>query len=287
MASIGLPTSGAGLAAKIAKPAVPKPVNLAQAFGNKGGKLPGYTYGGGRHGTFAYTGSQPVNMAQAYQNMTSGSGGASTGPAPAQIYRPPAPTPAPWDATAASNSASHLFDVNSKVAGLQQQEGYNNTALQAALGSLAYAEPRAELAAGENANRRGALFSSVYGQQLGDLINQYQGKQQGLTAQNTEKNAALDSQIAALLGGVPLYDAQQSADAGVRLSQQAANNPSVPTSTPPPAPKSAAPNLPPPPNARMLASKVPSGSRSTRAGDGGRTSAPPSLAKKMAGKGRR
>jgi hypothetical protein len=145
------------------------------------------------------------------------------------------------DSTYYNNLAENQLKVNNSLNSLSSASQNNNTALQNALGQLAYQQPRDQLNLEEAANRRGALYSSVEGQQQGDLLNKYQTKQSGLTAANGQKQAAIAAQIQALQSGEKLYETGQYDAAVARAVKAALANPATgqtPISTP------AAPSVP-------------------------------------------
>jgi peptidoglycan hydrolase CwlO-like protein len=120
---------------------------------------------------------------------------------------------------------------------------------------LAYQRPRDQLNLEEAANRRGALYSSVEGQQQGNLLNTYQTKQSAATQANAQKQAAIAAQIQALQSGEKLFETGQYDAAVGRASKAAAANPAtgqapvaVPAAAPAAAPAPAA--LAPRPAAR-------------------------------------
>ena len=131
----------------------------------------------------------------------------------------------PLDSTALNNIALHGASTGESITGLQQQEAYDNTALQAALGQLAYQQPRDQLRMMQQANARGGLYSSVEGQNQGNLVHSYAARANGLTASNAERIAALNEKIAGLRSGENTYDFEQGLASAGRLSTQAANNP--------------------------------------------------------------
>jgi hypothetical protein len=123
--------------------------------------------------------------------------------------------------------AENQLKVNNSLNSLSSASQNNNTALQSALGQLAYQRPRDQLNLEEAANRRGALYSSVEGQQQGDLLNKYQTKQSGLTAANAQKQAAIAAQIQALQSGEKLYETGQYDAAVQRAIKAALANPAT------------------------------------------------------------
>lgn len=79
----------------------------------------------------------------------------------------------PLDSTYFNNIATNNAKLQHTIdtLGLQQQQAQTN--LQNTLGNLDYQQPRDQLRLMQNANRNGALYSSVYGQNQGDLVRQY------------------------------------------------------------------------------------------------------------------
>lgn len=149
----------------------------------------------------------------------------STHPAPPPGAPPAAPPGPTFDSTALANIAANQFRVNNQLNALNQTSAMDQTALQQALAALSYQQPRDSLALEEAANRRGALFSSVYGQQLGDLTHKYSTREMQAKQATANKLAAIASQIAALRGGVSIYNEGQAAAAAQRAAQAAAKDP--------------------------------------------------------------
>lgn len=143
-----------------------------------------------------------------------GAAGGAGGSAPQQ--------PSPLDATYYANVAANLAKVNSQVDALGLQQNQDQTALQSTLAQLAYQQPRAELALEQRANAAGNLFSSNYGQNLGNLDYGYLGKQGAAQSNFAGQSDTIAGKIAALQQGVPLYDDQQYAAAAARAAAAAA-----------------------------------------------------------------
>src|SRR5438309_8975657 len=91
--------------------------------------------------------------------------------APAAPAAPPPQSP-PFDSTYYANVAANQFKVGNQVNALNLQGTQNDTALQTALGQLAYQQPRDSLRLEEAANRNGGLFSQSYDAQQADLGHQ-------------------------------------------------------------------------------------------------------------------
>lgn len=125
------------------------------------------------------------------------------------------------DSTALGNIASNQFKVNNQINGLNQSSSNIGTNLQAALGQLAYQQPRQQLSLEQGANRQGSLYSTAYNQRLGDLNQNFLTRQNTATTNAGQRQSAIASQIQALLGGVPLYNKGQ-ADASVQRAIAAA-----------------------------------------------------------------
>lgn len=222
--NVGGFSKGPAAAPRPARPAVPAP----------GASLTGLRAPGQGSGFMGLTAAarprvSPTQSAAPTTTATPTSGGTSTGPS------------SPLDATYYANLAANQLKVGNQINGLTAQSQNANTALQAALGQLAYQQPRDQLRVEEAANNRGALYSSVEAQQQGNLLNQYQTKQSGLTSGNAEKQAAIAAQIAALQQGQPLYADQQYDDAVARAIKAAASNPATGQATTASSPSTPAP----------------------------------------------
>ena len=181
--------------------------------------------------TDATVGVTPGYNPQTGTSSITGHGGTPDPIAGGQTLGPPSKGgpkgPSPFDAEYYANVANYLFKTNNAINQAQQQEGYDRTALQAALGQLQYQQPRANLALEERANQAGSLYSSAYGQQLGDLNNQFATKGSGLQSATGNKLAQLAQQIASLRGGIPLYENSQAYASALRQAQAAAKNPAL------------------------------------------------------------
>ena len=140
--------------------------------------------------------------------------------------------PSGLDATYFANTNTNQFKVGNQINALNLKSAADTTALQSALAQLAYQQPRAQLALEQKANDTGSLYSSVYDQNLGNLNYGYLGKEGGLINNDANAQAAINAQIAALMGSIPLYDAGQAAAAASRSSNVAAKNPAVGQPTP-------------------------------------------------------
>ena len=144
------------------------------------------------------------------------------------------PNGPPLDATALSNIAAHQFGVNQRVNTIANTDVPNLRGnLANAIAALNYQQPRDELGAEQAANRIGALYSSVYAQNLGNLIHAYATKGNDLTTAEGQSEGTLFNEAAGLEGGIPLYNAGQQAAAGQRAITQAENAPTPPASTAP------------------------------------------------------
>lgn len=131
----------------------------------------------------------------------------------------------PLDSTYFDNIAANNFKVGNQINSLTSQGQNLNTNLTNALAQLAYQQPRDNLKLEQNANKAGALYSSVYDQNLGNLNNTYQTKQSGLVDTNAQKQAQLSSEIGGLQQGIPIYNSAQYDDAVARAAKAAATNP--------------------------------------------------------------
>jgi hypothetical protein len=137
------------------------------------------------------------------------------------------PVGPPLDATAVNNIATNRFRVNNEVNSANQNIGNLRTGLQAALGQLAYQQPRDQLSEEQAANRSGSLYSTAYDQRLGDLTNNYKTRADTATTNEGQQEGALAAQIQALLGGVPLYNQGQANESVQRAIAAAAANPAT------------------------------------------------------------
>ena len=133
----------------------------------------------------------------------------------------------PLDSTYYENLAANQLKVNNSINSLNATSQNDNTNLQSALAQLAYQQPRDQLATEEAANRRGALYSSVEGQQQGDLLNKYQTKRSTDTTANAQRQAAIASQIQGLQSGEKLYETGQYDAAVARAVKAALSNPAT------------------------------------------------------------
>lgn len=136
-----------------------------------------------------------------------------------------APGASGLDSTYYANTAQNAFNVGNQVNAINLRDAIAGTNLESALGQLAFTQPRDELKLEQGANQRGALYSSVYSQNLGDLNKGYADKQAGLQNAYASQLAQDASQIEALQGGIPLYNDQQAAGSASRASALAARNP--------------------------------------------------------------
>lgn len=180
-----------------------------------------------------------------------GTGAGLTGLAPAQKPpAPPAPSPpkasgtttapanSPLDATYYQQIAGDQLKLGNSLNSLGSQSQNANTALQSALAQLAYQQPRDSLNLEQGANQRGALYSSAYTQNLGNLANSYQTRQSAATTANSQKQASIAAQIAALNQGEPITEAGAYDSAVARSARNAAANPATgQPAIPPPLPK--------------------------------------------------
>jgi hypothetical protein len=144
------------------------------------------------------------------------------------------------DATYFSNVNQNLFNTQNRINALNQQSAASTTALQNALGNLAYSQPRQSLALEQAANRRGALLTTPYQQSAADLgVQQYNARQGQITA-DASRQASIKAQIDALNQGIPLYNQGQAAASAARVIAAMQANPAtgqggIPTEVPKPA----------------------------------------------------
>lgn len=211
------------------KPVIPKPANPF--------------FAGATNGTWGPLSAPPPPAPPRLAPRPGPSPGAAPGAAGQAAGTSGTQTPAsssgtPLDATALSNIAENQFKANNSINSLNAQSGSDTTALQTALAQLAYQQPRDQLSLEQGANRNGALYSSVYNQNLGNLNHSYLTRQNAATDTNAQQQASIASQIQAILGGEPLYNQGQAAASGQRAITAAQNNPATgqttPTTKPPP-----------------------------------------------------
>lgn len=157
--------------------------------------------------------AKPANPGQ-----TSGTSGTTTPAAGGQPV---------LDATALNNIAENQFKANNSINTLTGNIGNLRTNLQAALSQLAYQQPRDQLKLEQGANQRGALYSSAYNQDLGNVNQGYLTKQTGLTTAEGQSEGGIAGQIQAILGGIPLYNRGQATDSANRAIAAAAANPAT------------------------------------------------------------
>lgn len=156
------------------------------------------------------------------------------------------PAQSPLDSTYYQQVAANQFKLNNQINSLGAQSQNDTTALQNALAQLAYQQPRDSLKLEQAANNRGALYSSPYTQDLGNLNNTYQTRQSADVQANAQKQAAIQAQIAALQQGEPIAEAGFYDDAVARAAKAAAANPATgqPTVPSPTPPKPTRPSVP-------------------------------------------
>lgn len=160
-----------------------------------------------------------------------------TGPAPTVLKGPPggsnsatqtpaqqAAGPSPLDSTYFANVASNQFQVGNKINALNEANAYGQTDLAKTLANYQYQQPRALLAAERAAAANGALYSTGYGQQLGDIGHQYLTNEGNAQDAYARQVAQRNAEIQGLQGSIPLYNTQQAAAAAVRAAQQNAAN---------------------------------------------------------------
>jgi hypothetical protein len=131
------------------------------------------------------------------------------------------------DSTYFGNLAANQLKVGGQINTLTATGQNDTTALQSALAALAYQQPRDQLKLEQGANNTGALYSSVYDQNLGNLNNTYLTKQAADTTANSQKQAAINSSIAGLQQGLGTYQLGQYDDAVARATKLAAANPAT------------------------------------------------------------
>lgn len=215
-----LSSTGGGLAGRGPKLGAPKPPSSPKPAGARttAQGLRGVgTAGRALLGAANYLTAPHV---QAPANPTGG--GAAGGGAAA-----PQPQPSGLDATYFGNVAANQFRVGQQINADTLRQAQDRTALQNALAQLAYQQPRAELALEQKANLGGSLYSSVYNQHLGDLVNQFAQRQSADTTRYQGDIDRLALAISGLQGSVPVYDAQQALASTQRAAAAAQANPAL------------------------------------------------------------
>jgi hypothetical protein len=153
--------------------------------------------------------------------------------------------PSPLDATYYGNVASNQFGVNNQINTLNLQSDADRTALQAALGKLAQQQPSQQLALEQGANQRGALYSSVYDTATKAMAQDFADQQVAAQNTSTGQQQSIASQIAALQGGIPIYNNQEALASALRAANAAASDATLGqapiAAAKPAAPKKAAP----------------------------------------------
>ena len=197
----------------IKPPKAPKPIPLKPGVGQAGSALTNLA-GKLSQPQQASTANPPANPAGA---SAGGAGGA----------------PSDLDSTYYQNVANYLYKTNNSINADQAKIGNDQTALQTALGTLAYQQPRDQLALEQKANAGGGLFSSVYSQNLGNLNQKYLTSQNADTTKYGGDIQALATAIANLQGGLPLYESGQAEASAGRAATLAANA-APPAATPAP-----------------------------------------------------
>lgn len=144
----------------------------------------------------------------------------------------------PLDSTYYQQLAGDQLRLQNQTNSLTADSQNSASALQSALAQLAYQQPRDSLKLEQGSNNQGALYSSAYTQNLGNLNNAYLGKQTAATTANTQKQASIAAQIAALNQAEPITEAGDYDAAVARASKNAATNPATgQPAVPPPTPK--------------------------------------------------
>jgi hypothetical protein len=131
----------------------------------------------------------------------------------------------PLDSTYFSNVAANLFKANQAINGLNLSTRLAGTSLQNTLGQIAYAQPRAQLAAEQKFNANGGLFSSVENQAEGDLANKFLQARSAAENKFTSLRDMNALKIGQLRAGIPIYNNEQALAAGQRATKLAASSP--------------------------------------------------------------
>jgi hypothetical protein len=142
----------------------------------------------------------------------------------------------PLDSQYFQNVAANDQSTADKIAGYQSQRTTADVNLQNALAANAKQQPLDELAARIAANRRGALFSTSLGQQLGNIGSNYLSKNAAAQATHDQAIGNLATLIANAQDAGNQYDTGQYWDAVGRASAAAAADPALGVAAPAPAP---------------------------------------------------
>lgn len=238
-------------------PGLPKPPKIGQPL-----KVAGASVGKVGTGGLTYAGA-PASVAAKVPKPPKATGApkptANPDAAPAAAATPaPAPSSGgssavpPLDPTAIANIAAYITKTNNSVnalgsvttnpdgtlSGFGGTAGNDQNTYQANLAALKQANPLADLKAMTTNNARGGLYSSSYGQQLGNINQGYQTKEGTLGTNLQSALGAIAAKIAALQGGIPLDEAKEAAASAGRLAGLAA---ATPVPAPAPVPVNAAP----------------------------------------------
>lgn len=141
-------------------------------------------------------------------------------------------SPAPLDATALANIAAYINKTNNSMAGLGVTQAADQGRYQSSYDALKQQNPLADLKLMTGANDRGGLYSSAYGQQLGNLNQQYQTKEGDLYSGLQGQLQAIASRMAGYQSSIPAYESQQATASAQRLAALAANAPGPPAPLP-------------------------------------------------------
>lgn len=150
----------------------------------------------------------------------------------------------PLDSTYYNQVADYLNKTGNSIAADQAKIGNYDTSLQTTLGNLAYQQPRDALALMQKANANGGLFSSVYGQNQGNLQHAYAEKQTAAQQSHDQNVNALTTEIGQLQASEDPNSPTMLGYAlasGQRAATAAGNNPALGQNAPAaPAPAAAA-----------------------------------------------
>jgi hypothetical protein len=144
-----------------------------------------------------------------------------------------APT-SPLDSTYQASVDTNAAQTANKIAQLNLQQSQGGVNLQQQLAGYAHQQPLDELAARVAANRRGALYSTGLGQQIGNIGYGYTAKRTAAQDAYQQLADSIAQQIAGAQSGQQAYQAAQYADAVQRASQAAQANPALGESMVPP-----------------------------------------------------
>lgn len=138
----------------------------------------------------------------------------------------------PLDSTYFAAIAANNAKLNSQVNALNLQQGSDQTNYQNTLGNLAYQQPRSQLSLMQAANHNGSLYSSVEGQNQGNLVTQYANQRTNATNSYNTAAAKIAAAIAQDRSDATQYQQDQAAASGARAVAASAKDPTLGNSAP-------------------------------------------------------